>query len=94
MLAGVFVSFVVLGGAVATRNWRHGLFMFLLVGALQDPVRKLTPGTPVLFVLSGLPIWMGAFLGGLGLGDIRLASFAEESPRLAAATKIFLLSLL
>ena len=31
-------------------NWRDGLALSLLVGFLQDPIRKLTPGQPGLYV--------------------------------------------
>jgi multisubunit Na+/H+ antiporter MnhG subunit len=31
-------------------NWRDGLLLSVLVGFLQDPIRKLTPGQPGLYV--------------------------------------------
>ena len=31
-------------------NWRDGLVLSVLVGFLQDPIRKLTPGQPSLYV--------------------------------------------
>ena len=31
-------------------NWRDGLLLSVLVGFLQDPIRKLTPGQPSLYV--------------------------------------------
>jgi hypothetical protein len=31
-------------------NWRDGLALSVLVGFLQDPIRKLTPGQPGLYV--------------------------------------------
>ncbi len=31
-------------------NWRDGLSLSVLVGFLQDPIRKLTPGQPALYV--------------------------------------------
>jgi len=46
-------------------NWRDGLVLSLLVGFLQDPIRKLTPGQPSLYVglvlvavaCCGLVLW-------------------------------------
>jgi len=46
-------------------NWRDGLVLSVLVGFLQDPIRKLTPGQPSLYVglvlvavaCCGLVLW-------------------------------------
>ena len=53
-------------------NWRTGLGICLLVGFLQDPLRKLTPGEPVLFTaLVGAPL--AATLVGAHLRKVRLS---------------------
>ena len=57
MIIYIFIGLIILSTIVAFTNWRNALFMLLVVGLLQDTVRKLTPGAPVLFVLSTLPIW-------------------------------------
>jgi hypothetical protein len=46
-------------------DWRRGVLAAIFVGMVQDPVRKVTPGTPVLFVLASLPVWVAAYLGAM-----------------------------
>ena len=53
----------------AIAQWRLGLLLCLATAILQDPLRKLTPDQPVLFVVfvaSG--VW-GSLPWGLGSGD-------------------------
>jgi hypothetical protein len=37
--------------ALAILEWRHGLALCVVIGVLQDPMRKLAPGQPVYYVL-------------------------------------------
>lgn len=73
---------------VAALNWRSGLIAVLLVGLIQDPMRKLTPGAPGYFILWSLVIFGMVFLfawqrkhvgklGMLALGDKRLSLYAR-----------------
>jgi hypothetical protein len=48
----IFFALVFLSVAIALADWRRGWLLALLVGVLQDPARKLTPGTPVAMSLS------------------------------------------
>lgn len=48
-----------MGAVLALRSWRWGLFSAILVGLLQDPVRKVLPGVPAYLTLSTVPIWLG-----------------------------------
>jgi hypothetical protein len=54
-------------------NLRYGMVGILLVGCFQDPVRKLTPGQPVVIVVSVLVIFGVALLGAVVRG-VRLQS--------------------
>jgi hypothetical protein len=53
--------------ALSFSNWRSSLFLCVLVGLLQDPLRKLAPNQPAYFVvLVGVVFgaaWLGALLG-------------------------------
>jgi hypothetical protein len=44
------------------RDWRSGLLWCVVVGLLQDPVRKMTPGTPPLLQLAFMPIYLTMFI--------------------------------
>ena len=42
----VFYAILIFGLFVLARDWRYGLMFCLVVGFLQDPLRKLVPGHP------------------------------------------------
>ena len=44
-------------------DWRKGIFICILVGFLQDPIRKIVPGQPVFFV-----VLIGVFVAATVLG--------------------------
>jgi hypothetical protein len=52
----------------AFANWRLGLLLCLATAILQDPLRKLTPDQPVLFVVFVGVVFGGAYLGALARG--------------------------
>lgn len=52
----ILISVVVLG--VAYINWRNGIVALLVIGVLQDPLRKLTPDAPASYIL-----WSGGIFG-------------------------------
>jgi hypothetical protein len=52
MVTVTFAAFLVLSMAIALVDWRRGWLLAVLCGVLQDPVRKLTPGTPVYITMS------------------------------------------
>ena len=54
----IFIALVLFGVFASFKNWRYGLYWIVIIGALQDPVRKMTPGAPSYFVLSTLPVWL------------------------------------
>jgi hypothetical protein len=53
----LFLALMLLSVAVALVDWRRGWLLAILVGVLQDPARKLTPGTPVAMSLSMVVIY-------------------------------------
>ncbi|HXH41306.1 MAG TPA: hypothetical protein VNN08_21945 [Thermoanaerobaculia bacterium] len=52
MITIIFVAFLLLSMSVALVDWRRGWLLAVLCGVLQDPARKMTPGTPVAMSLS------------------------------------------
>jgi hypothetical protein len=59
-----FLALLVLALAVSIVDWRRGWLFALLVGVLQDPVRKVTPGTPVVLTYSIVLVYFAVLLGG------------------------------
>ena len=52
MIPILFASFLLFSMIVALIDWRRGWLLAIVCGVIQDPARKLTPGTPVLMSLS------------------------------------------
>jgi hypothetical protein len=52
----------------AFTNWRYGLFAAVLVGLVQDPLRKLAPNEPVYFVVLVGVVFAAAAMGGMASG--------------------------
>ncbi len=52
MITVIFVAFMALSMTIALVDWRRGWLLAIVCGVLQDPARKLTPGTPVVMSLS------------------------------------------
>src|SRR5262245_33619712 len=48
---------MLLSMTVALVDWRRGWLMAVVCGVLQDPTRKLTPGTPVAITLSVMLVY-------------------------------------
>jgi len=59
------VLFLMLGlaavcAAIALRGWRRGFLLMIFLAAVQDPLRKLVPGTPGWLVLLTAPVFVAA----------------------------------
>ena len=55
----------------AFADWRRGLYLTVVVGLLQDPVRKLAPGQPLSFVLLAAAVFTASCAGAY-VASIRL----------------------
>ena len=85
---------LVLGCALsALANWRRGCLLLILVAALQDPVRKLTPGAPAYLVLSTFPIWVAIVLGAWSHEPTIWDRFRRWYPYLASTILVFVVML-
>lgn len=70
-------------------NWRHALFMMVLIAAMQDPLRKLIPGTPGYLVLASMPV-LGVAIISMVLKRPRWwKEFGSDFPKVGKAVKIF-----
>ena len=77
MITIVFIGFLLLSMSVALTDWRRGWLMAILCGVLQDPARKLTPGTPVVMSLSVIAVYIVVIFAGSG----ELQRYAHEFAR-------------
>jgi hypothetical protein len=58
MITILFAAVLVFSAVVALVDWRRGWLMAIVCGVLQDPARKLTPGTPPIMTLSIVVIYL------------------------------------
>ena len=56
MLAQAFAIAVAIFSLLALTDWRLGIRLAIIIGIAQDPIRKLTPGTPAIMAVSSAPI--------------------------------------
>src|SRR5881227_1174989 len=77
MITILFAGFLVLSMTVALVDWRRGWLMAILCGVLQDPARKLTPGTPVALTMSMILVYLVILIG----GSVTIQRHAKELSR-------------
>jgi hypothetical protein len=58
MVTILFLAFLLLSACIALLDWRRGWYLAILCGVLQDPARKLTPGTPVVMTFSMVLVYL------------------------------------
>src|ERR1700694_5877563 len=63
MITTGFLALVFAASLIAIVDWRRGWVLFALIGAIQDPVSKLTPGTPVAISFSVVAIYLAMIIG-------------------------------
>jgi hypothetical protein len=89
-----FLLFIAVSTLVTLTGWKRGLPLGILIGALQDPIRKLTPGTPALMVLSSLPVWLAVYTQVFSQAARVWRDLRMRYPYLWKAGGLFVLSLL
>jgi hypothetical protein len=81
-----------LGFLVGLFDWRRGLLLCLAVGFLQDPLRKITPGQPVAFVVLVGVVFVGCAAGFLlKRGSAGVSEFLAWYPGLRLPLALFVL---
>jgi hypothetical protein len=80
---------VAAGCLVALFNWRRGVMAALFVGLLQDPLRKIIPGTPAYLVMASSPIWLFAVCSAAFANQLSIRRFFNSFPRIGLWARIF-----
>ena len=67
---------------IAFSNWRYGFVLCVLTALAQDPLRKLTPGQPVYFVVfvgaTFGAAWIGALMANVPMLPKRIAGWRKN----------------
>jgi hypothetical protein len=62
-MGSLALPMVLSAAGMAFVRWRYGLYLAVLVAILQDPLRKITPGQPVIFIVFAALVFGAACLG-------------------------------
>ncbi|MBK6726674.1 MAG: hypothetical protein IPG63_05335 [Xanthomonadales bacterium] len=91
MIQGALLGLIALLSIHAVGNWRSGLLSIVLISALQDPVRKLTPGTPGWLVLASTPVLAALIFGSRFSIRGWFSEFRRTFPRVSQSLKLLAL---
>lgn len=94
MAADLFAICVVAAALIAWTDWRRGLPLLIIIGTLQDPVRKLTPDTPPILAIAALPVWLAVVVSAYRSDPGLWLRFRRAFPQMSRALGLFLLCLL
>lgn len=84
MITLIFAAVLLLAIGVALVDWRRGWLLAILCGVLQDPARKLTPGTPVVMTLSIIVVYVVVLFS----AQSTLQAHAREFSKRFSAVKV------
>lgn len=91
----LFMALLMLSMAVALTDWRRGWMLAILCGVLQDPVRKLTPGTPVYLTMSVIAVYLAVLIGAQSVLQQQARELARRFSSLkVVAALVFLMMVL
>jgi hypothetical protein len=93
MILFSFLGFTLAASVLSLFRWRWGPFLMILVGMLQDPVRKLVPGAPGYLTLPAATIWAATVLGAFVSGSVSWQGFRNHYNHLSGAVALFALLL-
>lgn len=94
MITVIFGAILLLAIMVALMNWRHGWFAAIVCGVLQDPFRKLTPGTPALMSMSIVAVYGAILIAAAGTLYRNRRDFALRFPNVYNAAVLVLIFLI
>ena len=85
MITILFLSFLAMSMTIALVDWRRGWLMAVVCGILQDPVRKLTPGSPVVLTFSVLAVYAVILVAAQATLQRRAREFVNRFSNISAA---------
>ncbi len=93
MLYLLFIGMIGVCTVLALSRWRWGVLAAIAIGLLQDPVRKMIPGTPGLLTMASLPVWFAVAVGAMQPWPGALQRFWQSMPKLHRYLRLFCLYL-
>src|SRR5688572_32709459 len=90
MITLLFGAVLLASMAIAFSNWRYGWLAAIVCGILQDPVRKLTPGTPPALTMSIVAVYAVILFAALASLQRERVDFSKRFPNLYSIITVFL----
>jgi hypothetical protein len=87
------IALVGVGCLLSLHDWRKGLWLCIVVALVQDPIRKVIPGTPIFITVSFVPVYFCMFLG-LPAQKTALREFQRDYPGLKVPVVLLSIALL
>lgn len=93
MILITFLAFLGLASVVALVDWRRGWLLAIVTGLVQDPIRKLVPGTPVFLTMSIVVVYAAVMFSAQNQILAGLKDFGSRYPRLRESFKFLFFAL-
>lgn len=93
MIVVLFGMILMSAALLALSNWRYGWLAAVVCGVLQDPVRKLTPGTPPALSMSIVVVYAVVLFAALGSLQRNRLDFGRRFPKLYSNLALFAVAL-
>lgn len=90
MALALYLTFLAAASAYALVNWRRAWLLVIVAGVLQDPVRKLTPGSPVLVSFAVVGLYAAILFSGRNDLIAHVREFGTRFSRVYATLVAFL----
>lgn len=87
----VLLGLIVLFSLRALVGWRKGILLMIVLAAVQDPLRKLVPGTPGWLVLATAPVFVSAVLASAVRTRHWWVEFRQHFPQIGKSLQLLAL---
>jgi len=89
-----FLALLLLACVIAFLDWRRGWYLAIVCGVLQDPVRKMTTGTPVVITFSVVLVYVFVLLSAQGRLQNAISDVSRRFGALYLAVSVFVVFLI
>src|SRR5688572_26251950 len=86
----LYIAFVGVGCAYAQTNWQRAWLLVFVCGVIQDPIRKLTPGSPVYVSYLVVVLFAAILFAAREPLLAHVAEFGRRFPSIQTAVAMFL----
>lgn len=94
MVLALYLAFLAAASAYALVDWRRAWLLVVICGAIQDPVRKVTPNTPVVISFAVTALYAMILFAARRSIAAHLGDFTRRFSRVYTALVVFVFLLL